>query len=57
MIYETTLGPEHRWTARALNNLASVLQAEGDLAGAQRRFERALTVREKSLVPITRILP
>jgi hypothetical protein len=30
-----------------VNNLASVLQAQGDLAGARAAFERALTMDEK----------
>jgi hypothetical protein len=36
-----TLGPEHPLTAASLNNLASLLQAQGDLAGARPLFERA----------------
>jgi len=38
----STLGAEHPDTAPGLNNLANLLQAQGDLAGAQPLFERAL---------------
>ena len=43
------LGPEHPDTATSLNNLAVLLQAQGDLAGARPLFERALAIREKVL--------
>jgi hypothetical protein len=45
------LGSEHPSTATSLNNLAGLLQAQGDLAGARRLFERALAIREKALGP------
>ena len=35
----------------SLNNLALLLQAQGDLAGARPLFERALAIREKALGP------
>ena len=38
-------------TATSLNNLALLLQAQGDLAGARPLFERALAIREKALGP------
>jgi tetratricopeptide (TPR) repeat protein len=50
-ICEKTLGPEHRGTAGSLNNLANVLRAEGDVAGARPLFERALAIYEKALGP------
>src|SRR6266542_3016516 len=50
-ICEKTLGPEHRDTAGSLNNLANVLRAQGDLAGARPLFERALAISEKVLGP------
>ena len=50
-INEKTLGPEHPDTALSLNNLALLLQDEGDLAGARARHERALAIREKTLGP------
>jgi tetratricopeptide (TPR) repeat protein len=50
-ICEKTLGPEHHDTAGSLNNLANVLRAQGDLAGARPLFERALAIREKALGP------
>ena len=50
-IREKALGPEHPDTATSLNNLARVLQAQGDLAGARPLFERALAIREKALGP------
>jgi Flp pilus assembly protein TadD len=43
------LGAEHRHTASSLNNLAVVLKAQGDLAGARPLHERALAIREKVL--------
>jgi tetratricopeptide (TPR) repeat protein len=48
---EKARGPEHPDTATSLNNLAAVLQDQGDLAGARPLFERALAIREKVLGP------
>jgi tetratricopeptide (TPR) repeat protein len=45
------LGPEHPETAAAVNNLASVLHAQGDLAGAQPLYKRALEIAENALGP------
>jgi Tetratricopeptide repeat len=45
------LGPEHPYTATSLNNLAGLLQAQGDFAGARPLFERALAIAEKVLGP------
>jgi tetratricopeptide (TPR) repeat protein len=45
------LGPEDPYTATSLNNLAQLLKAQGDFAGAQALYERALAIREKSLGP------
>jgi tetratricopeptide (TPR) repeat protein len=45
------LGPEDPYTATSLNNLAQLLKAQGDFAGAQPLYERALAIREKSLGP------
>jgi tetratricopeptide (TPR) repeat protein len=50
-IRENTLGPEHPDTAESLNNLAHLLQAQGDFAGARPLYERALAIREKTLGP------
>ncbi len=50
-IKEKVLGPEHPQTALALNNLAHLLQDQGDLEGARRLHERALAIREKTLGP------
>ena len=50
-IREKVLGPEHPDTAMSLNNLAVLLQDQGDLAGARPLFERALAIREKVLGP------
>ena len=46
-----TLGPEHPDTATRLNNLAGLLQAQGDLATARQLYERALAISEKALGP------
>ena len=48
-IREKVLGAEHPDTATSLNNLALLLQAQGDLAGARPLHERALAIREKVL--------
>jgi tetratricopeptide (TPR) repeat protein len=48
-IYEKALGPDHPFTATSLNNIAYVLDEEGDLASARTAFERALAIREKVL--------
>ena len=50
-IREKLLGPEHPDTATSLNNLAALLQEQGDLAGARPLYERALAIREKLLGP------
>lgn len=50
-IREKVLGPEHPDTALSLNNLGSLLQAEGDFVGARPLYERALAIREKVLAP------
>ena len=50
-IREKALGPEHPLTATTLNNLAVLLQDQGDLAGARSLNERALAIREKALGP------
>jgi tetratricopeptide (TPR) repeat protein len=51
VIREKVLGPEHPDTARSLNNLALLLQAQGDIARARPLFERALAICEKALGP------
>jgi tetratricopeptide (TPR) repeat protein len=50
-INEKTLGPEHRQTAQCLNNLAALLQDQGDPVGARPLCERALAIYEKVLGP------
>ena len=50
-IGEAALGPDHPTVATWRNNLGSVLQDLGDLAGARAQFERALTVGEAALGP------
>jgi tetratricopeptide (TPR) repeat protein len=48
-LYERTLGPEHPHTATSLNNLAGLLDAQGNYAAARPLFERVLAIREKAL--------
>ena len=48
-IAEKALGPEHPDTAQCLDNVAGVMQAQGDFAAACTLRERALTIREKVL--------
>jgi tetratricopeptide (TPR) repeat protein len=50
-VREKLLGPEHPDTATSLNNLALLLQHQGDLAGVRPLFERALVIWEKALGP------
>src|SRR5437660_4721772 len=50
-IAEKALGPEHRGTAATLNNLAGLLQDQGDLVAARPLLERALAFAEKALGP------
>jgi hypothetical protein len=45
------LGPDHSDTATSLNNLARLLQEQGELAAARPLLERALAIREKVLGP------
>ncbi len=45
------LGPDHPQVASGVNNLGSVLQALGDLAGARAAFERALRIDERAYGP------
>ena len=46
---ERTFGKDHPETALSLNDLALLLQDQGDLAGARQLHERALAIREKAL--------
>ncbi len=49
-VREKVLGPEHPDTAQSLNNLGTLLHAQGELAAARRYLERALAVWENKLV-------
>jgi Tfp pilus assembly protein PilF len=51
-IREKVLGPEHPDTAVSLSNLAILLQAQGDLAGARPLYERALASRSGKRPPL-----
>lgn len=48
---EKVFGPNSSSTVVSLNNLAYVLQTQGDLAGARPLFERAVAIHEKELGP------
>ena len=50
-IYENVLGSDHPDTADCLNNIAFLLQIQGDLAGARPLYERALAIYERKLGP------
>jgi tetratricopeptide (TPR) repeat protein len=50
-IFEKALGPDHLNTAISLNNLGTLLRAQGNLAGARPYYERALAICEKALGP------
>ncbi|MCP4359898.1 MAG: tetratricopeptide repeat protein, partial [Chloroflexi bacterium] len=50
-IREKVLGPEHPDTATSLNNLALLLQAQGDYEGALPYYDRALAIFEAKLGP------
>ena len=45
---EAELGPEHPDVATSLNNLASLLKAQGSYAEARPLYERSLAIREKA---------
>src|SRR5262245_35911711 len=44
LICEKSFGTEHPGTAHGLNNFARVLFVQGDYAGAQSLYKRALTI-------------
>src|SRR5947209_4891252 len=46
---EKALGPDHPSVASGLNNLALLLKAKGDYAGAEPLYRRALAIDEKAL--------
>jgi hypothetical protein len=48
---EKALGPDHPNTAVVLSNLAGLLEATGDYAGAEPLLRRALEILEKALGP------
>ena len=50
-IREKALGPDHPDIAVSLNNLATLLYAQGEFATARPLFERGLAIREKALGP------
>jgi hypothetical protein len=50
-IAEKTLGPNHPNTATSLDNLAGLLESEGDDAGAEPLYHRALVIAERALGP------
>jgi tetratricopeptide (TPR) repeat protein len=50
-IREKALDPDHPYIAMSLNNLALLLEEQGDFAGARPLCERALAIREKALGP------
>jgi tetratricopeptide (TPR) repeat protein len=50
-IREEALGPKHPGTAQSLNNLAFLLQQQGNFARARPLYERALAIQEKALGP------
>jgi hypothetical protein len=48
-IREKALGAEHPDTGTSLNNLANLLESQGDYVGAKPLYERALAIHEKAL--------
>jgi tetratricopeptide (TPR) repeat protein len=50
-IREKALGPDHRWVATSLNNLAELYRAQGRYAEAEPLHKRALSIRTKMLGP------
>jgi Tfp pilus assembly protein PilF len=50
-IDEAAFGPDHPNVARDVNNLGSVQQDLGDMAGARASYERALRIFENSQLP------
>jgi tetratricopeptide (TPR) repeat protein len=51
-ITEQALGPMHPNTARSLNNLAGLLESQGEYGAARPLYERALAIREQALGPL-----
>jgi DNA-binding SARP family transcriptional activator/tetratricopeptide (TPR) repeat protein len=54
---ETSLGPDHAFTAVVLAGLAHILHEEGDLVGARAHHERALVILEASVGPDHPFIP
>ena len=50
-IAEKAMGPDHPDVGTDLNNLAGLLDAKGDYAGAEPLYRRALEICEKALGP------
>jgi tetratricopeptide (TPR) repeat protein len=50
-IVEKQLGPDHPHVATSLNNLALLLQDQGNYAAAEPLYRRAIAILEKTLGP------
>jgi tetratricopeptide (TPR) repeat protein len=50
-VWEQVLGPQHPDTATSLNNLANLLESQGDYMSARPLYERALAIRKQALGP------
>ena len=50
-IFEAAHGPDHPKTGSSVRNLASLLEAKGDLDGAEPLYRRALEIFEAALGP------
>lgn len=50
-MWERVLEPDHPSTASSLNNLALLLQDQGELAAARPLYEHAMAIWEKVLGP------
>ena len=48
-MFRATVGTEHRDTAEALNNVASVLYRQGELDKARAAYDRSLAIKVRRL--------
>lgn len=50
-IYQTALGPQHRYVASVLTNLGQIKETEGDLKSVERLYGQALAIMQEKLGP------
>ncbi len=50
-IYQSALGPQHRYVASVLTNLGQIKETEGDLKSVERLYGQALSIMQEKLGP------